>query len=324
MNLGILLWNTCNAACSHCAVNSGPSEKSVMTDDQIFELIDGAFYDCSRPKIGLSGGEAFAFFDRLCKICRYAINKGAIVSVNTNGFWGTSAEEAKKKVQIIKSIGVSRLVVSIDEFHQEYIDVARPLNVIRACRSEHLEVEVQFVATKATSRLADFLAKHGDDLLNIRCREIPCHPVGRAAEKIDAGHLFTSNEIPTGKCPSLILSASAEGNIIPCCNAAGHLPSLQLGTVADDISDIHRKFVESPLSYVMVTQGPQAFIPAAEKAGFKHRDGGYIDQCHLCYEIFKNPIYALKSKKMAREIYEKEFSEKLLSEFNEAMESVNG
>ncbi|WP_433749746.1 radical SAM protein [Paenibacillus amylolyticus] len=90
MNLGILLWNTCNAMCDHCAVSSSPFENGYMTDEQIFPIIDSAFYDCKKPKIGLSGGEAFLYFERLCNIVDYAINKGAEISINTNGFWGVS------------------------------------------------------------------------------------------------------------------------------------------------------------------------------------------------------------------------------------------
>jgi Radical SAM superfamily len=319
MNLGILLWNTCNAACDHCAVNSGPSQKAVMTDDQIFKLIDSAFYDAPQPKIGLSGGEAFSFFERLCKICSYATQKGALVSINTNGFWGTSIDDARKKIQAIKVIGVKQIIVSIDDFHQEYIDIARPLNVIRACKIEHLEVEVQFVATKATSRLSNLLENYGDDLLNIRCREIPCHPVGRAETEIEANHIFAKKEVPTGLCPSLILSASAEGKVIPCCNTAGHLPALQVGTISDDIPLLHRKFVTSPFAYVMATKGPIAFVPAVVEGGFAHPTSGYVDQCHLCYEIFKNPIYALKAKKAAREIFNADYQDDLLGQFESAL-----
>lgn len=316
MNLGILLWNTCNAKCSHCAVNSSPTEVGYMSDEQIFALIDAAFYDSEKPTIGLSGGEAFLYFERLCTIIKYAANKGATVSVNTNGFWGTSLDTAFLKLQIAKQAGLKRLIVSIDDFHEEYIPRERPLNVIKACRKVHLEVELQYVATKASQRLADFLKENGDELLNVRCREIPCHPVGRASASVDEQDLFVQDSIPDGLCPSAVLSISAYGKVIPCCNTAGHLPSLQVGTIDEPLPDLHRKFRTDPVMRLLLTKGPKAFWETSIQAGYSPLANGYVNQCHLCYELFKDNEVASSLKNFAVEEMTKELYEMFLKEYS--------
>ena len=140
MNLGILLWNTCNLECAHCAVNSGPREKSYLTNDEIFKIIDSAFVDDTRPAIGLSGGEAFIHYKRLKRIIKYATDKGARVSINTNGYWGNTIEKAEKIVSELINLKVTKIVISIDDFHEDYLEAENPINVIRACKNKHLEV----------------------------------------------------------------------------------------------------------------------------------------------------------------------------------------
>jgi MoaA/NifB/PqqE/SkfB family radical SAM enzyme len=270
-----------------------------MTDEQIFALIDAACENDVEPKIGLSGGEAFLYFERLCTIIKYAAKKYALVSVNTNGFWGKTLAIAVEKVRIIKEAGLKRLVVSIDDFHEEYINREAVLNVIKACKKVHLEVEIQFVATKKSRRLADFLKDCGDVLLNVSCREIPCHPVGRAREKIEDNDLFLKDYIPDGLCPSAVLSVSAYGKVIPCCNTAGHLPSLQVGTIEQPLQNLYEKFLDDPTIQILQTQGPKALLEAATEAGYVSRPDGYVDQCHLCYELFKDENIACAVKEFA-------------------------
>jgi hypothetical protein len=289
-----------------------------MSDEQIFALIDSAFYDNVRPSIGLSGGEAFLYFERLCRIIKYATDRGARVSVNTNGFWGTSHAVAAEKIRKLKAVGAQQLVVSMDGFHSPYIDPQRPLTVIRACKSEHLEVELQYVATKSSTRLADLLREHGDTLLNIQCREIPCHPVGRAALVVKDRDLLTAPGIPTGLCPSAILSISAYGKVIPCCNTAGHLPALQIGTISDPLPELHRQFLDSRLMNVLLLRGPAALLPAAFDAGLQKRPDGYVDQCHLCYELFKNPAIADAVKTAANELIAEELFEHFRKQYERA------
>lgn len=321
MNLGILLWNKCNATCKHCAVDSSPFERFSMTDEQIFKVIDSSFYDCSSPSIGLSGGEAFLNYKRLKQIIKYATNKGARVSVNSNGFWGKSIEKAREIVRELKELELSKLVISIDEFHEEFINADLPMNVILACKQEHLEVQLQYVSVKNGKRLSDFLSRYGDSLLNIECREIPLHPVGRGAQ-FSREILFINTGIPTGLCPSAILSISAKGDIIPCCNTAGHLPGLRIGDInTNSLPDVDVDFRKDPLFIILCQYGPHAFIKKAIAHGYIV-DDGYIDQCHLCYTLFKNEKTAKILRQSSRQILDELIYEDLLLEYVRTYEQL--
>lgn len=302
MNLGVLLWNTCNARCDHCAVSSGPKARPEMTDTEIFKVIDSAFFDDPEPSIGFSGGEAFVFFERLCTIVSYAIDRGAIVSINTNGYWGNRPEKATEYTRRLKAIGVARLVVSTDSFHQPYIAEKSVIEVIRACREQRIEVHLQYVFKSGGPRLADFEQRHGSELDGVSTREIAAHPVGRAAEKIAASEIPGTSRLPTEACPSAIPSISADGRVIPCCNTAGHLPSLEIGRVGDDLKSLYDGFANDPLFRVMWAKGPAELYSTAKMAGLVDPQSGYVDQCHLCHEMFKCPSRAVKLRSAASEI----------------------
>lgn len=307
MDLGILLWNTCNARCAHCAVSSGPREKRIMSNDDIKRIMDGAFLDCASPSIGLSGGEAFYYFDDLIEVASYATRKGAKVAINTNCFWADEFEHALATVEKLKDIGISKLVASTDSFHRKYIAENCIINAVKACLTHNLEIEIQYVASRKSERLHSFLNRNQEELLNITIREIPCHPVGRAENMADQS-IIASERIPQGTCPNAVLSVSADGRYIPCCNTAGHLPTLELGKIGEDQSAVFARFINSPVMKILWKHGPKHFLNDAVEAGYQHPSFGYIDQCHLCYSLFKDPGIAAAIKEVAhdeafRELY---------------------
>ena len=286
-----------------------------MSDEQLFELIDSCLYDDASPQIGLSGGEAFLYFDRLRRIIQYIVGKGGRVAVNTNCFWGVTVAKAAEMLRLLRDDGIDKLVASYDDYHQEYIKPERVINVIVAGKIVHVEVELQFVASRESTRLHQFMQRYADELLNITCREIPLHPVGRAAA-VPPEALFLSDAVPLGLCPSSILSVSAYGKFIPCCNTAGHLPALELGEVRrDSLPEVHQAFLSNPLFKLLREYGPQALLTAARDLEEFTPEKGYIDQCHLCYVLFKNPAVARKLSEQAAEIYYAREFDRVLAHF---------
>jgi hypothetical protein len=318
MNLGILLWNQCNIKCAHCAVDSGPRERPVMDDTQILRSIDAAFHDDDHPSIGFSGGEVLMHPDRLCGFLSYASSRGARTSITTNAFWARTVEGAVEVIRRLMAAGLNRMVVSTDQFHQEFIPEIRAVNAILACKRLHLEVELQWVSARGRRRLAQFLAEHGDAVLNINCREIPCHPVGRAA-CIPEADLLLQPGLPDGKCPAAVISIAADGRVIPCCNTAGHLPTLQVGRVDQDLVELDGRNQRDPVMVVLRLFGPKRLAEAAVTRGAYHsREAGYVDQCHLCYDLFKNPKTARICRDAAVDVLTEEIAARIVAFQTEA------
>lgn len=316
MDIGILLWNTCNAKCAHCAVSSGPDQKRSMTNLDIKKIIDASFLDGSAPSIGLSGGEAFFFFDDLMELVKYATSKGAKIAINTNCFWAADESEARRIVGILKDAKVTKLVASTDVFHMKYISDDFVIRAVEACMELHLEIEIQYVSNRRTERMHSFLARHADRLVNITCREIPCHPVGRAKNMSDQA-LIIGPSLPRGKCPNAVLSVSADGRYIPCCNTAGHLPALEIGRVGENQLTVFNRFKNSPIMGFLWAEGPAGFMEAAKDIGYRENSLGYVDQCHLCHDLFRDENVALALREAAEEyrinLLKAEFKSQLLA-----------
>ena len=136
--------------------------------------------------------------------------------------------------------------------------------------------------------------------------------------------LFLQPGVPDGLCPSAILSVSAGGRIIPCCNTAGHLPALEVGTIDQPLEEVHQKFLKAPHIRVMVEEGPKALLDAAVEGGYQPRTDGYVDQCHLCYEMFQDERVAESVKRRASEIVERKQFESLLQQFERNLAAGDG
>jgi hypothetical protein len=281
-----------------------------MTDDQILRAIDAAFHDDSRPSIGFSGGEVLLHVDRLCRFLSYATRRGARTSITTNAFWARTAESADTTVRRLLAAGLTRMVVSTDEFHQEFVPESRAVNAILACKRAHLEVELQWVSARGRRRMASFLAEHGDALLNINCREFPCHPVGRGATVV-AADLILQPGLPDGKCPSAVVSVAADGRVIPCCNTAGHLPTLQVGHIDEDLVALDKKNQRDPAMVVLRRLGPRRLAEAVGE--FHPNPSGYVDQCHLCFDLFKDPTIARACRAAAVDVLTDEIAGQVAS-----------
>jgi organic radical activating enzyme len=76
-------------------------------------------------KIHFTGGEPFLYWDRLVEILQEGKrqNLGKVDLIETNGFWADSTEIIKKRLKTLDELGMHRLKISTDPFHQEYVDI---------------------------------------------------------------------------------------------------------------------------------------------------------------------------------------------------------
>ena len=138
-SVGILVTYRCNIACRHCYINCGPDRSGVMGLDLAERVL------CQLKELGLrgseahlGGGEPFIYFDRVVEILEIAarLDMTPLSWVETNCFWCTSDEIVRERLTILKKAGVSRIWLSTDPYHQEYV----PLEHVR--KAQRLGVEI--------------------------------------------------------------------------------------------------------------------------------------------------------------------------------------
>ena len=83
-----------------------------------------------RAKIHLTGGEPFLYFETIEQILIEAKkqNFGPVDMIETNAFWATSEKIAREKISRLNELGINKLKISCDPFHQEYVDIETGAN----------------------------------------------------------------------------------------------------------------------------------------------------------------------------------------------------
>jgi len=210
----------CNIQCGHCSFNCRPSRKEKMDLADAKKLIRAAKASGKRL-ISLSGGEIFLYYDELSELVAYSAEMGLEAVVDSNGYWGKTPEHAKEKLKPLIERGLKTILISADTFHQKFISIQSPFNILRAARELDIESGIWFCTSpdKAQDRLfLDNLKKETDNIFIIET--IPCG----AASRLTKGKGLPASEF--APCEGLSVCALPNGDTFACC------------VVSDDNSDI--------------------------------------------------------------------------------------
>jgi MoaA/NifB/PqqE/SkfB family radical SAM enzyme len=277
-------------------------------------------------KIHITGGEPFLYWDQLCEILKEAKkqNLGPVDMIETNGFWATNDEIIKDRLKILDELGMSRLKISCDPFHQEYVDI-EPVRRLAQIAKESLgqdrvlvrwEKYLENPARIFTAELAETAPWNPKDsrdkVLGIprgfqraekkryidALKDYPCRFTGRAA-----GHIAelvakdTVAEISKTNCSDDFLGAKGV-HIDPYGNIfSGTCSGIIIGNIAKlSLAEIWRNWQpkNDKIINTLFNSGPAGFLDEAIKLGYKPKES-YAGKCHLCTSIrqffFDKEIY---------------------------------
>ncbi len=254
--------------------------------------------------VGFSGGEPFLYQSEMKAIARYACKEYGIPSVAaTNCFWAVTPEKAEAILHSLHDVGMRRLLISVDDFHQEWVPLERVRNCLTAAQSLEMDCTLQCVVTSSSKKLNDYLealgVSRGERLF---ASEIPCTPVGAAATQIASSEFPVHAGIPNDYCTMLqALSVLPEGNVHLCCGPAFTGDALDAGNLhTEQLDAIIEKAEWNPIfNALALGNGPCHLAAALTEEG--HSDfflPGYTSSCHACHHIFGQPgiVSALREK----------------------------
>ena len=131
-DVSIIITNKCNASCQICCYNCSPNQSEVIEEKLMYRVIDQAKEFGYVESICFTGGEPFLYYDLLKKGLEYAKNSGFKTTVASNGYWGMwPADELYAK---FKELPIDLILISTDEYHQEYIpesDIEKAIELLR-------------------------------------------------------------------------------------------------------------------------------------------------------------------------------------------------
>jgi len=310
--LVLLLTEQCNAECDICALSCSPKTKTIMELEQAYNYIEQAAKIHDFEYVCISGGEPFLYYDHLIKLIKKANGLNFKVAVTTNGFWGRTKENSEKIVKSLIDAGLTRMDLSVDEFHSKYIPYDYVKNILSASHKFNLNIEISSVVTKKSHRLKDIKGILNEHLSNFTIIERPCSPVGRAAQKINKQDLIYKKSACTQRCfnqTSLLIFP--DGRTFPCCCPTEYDGLLYLGSAEKmTINEIIKKYNSNIYCKMLKTYGVGWFVNIIKEHNIPiSLEDNHVEICHVCSELFLNKEYDkyyrpyLEKEKL--EIYEK-------------------
>jgi organic radical activating enzyme len=321
-NAGLLLTYKCNAKCEFCYYNCSPEQNGLIPVDMaisVWKSLKELAGDAA--KVHITGGEPFLYWEHLVEILREAKknNLGPVDMIETNGFWATNEEFVKERIKILDELGMSRLKISCDPFHQEYVDIELVRRLTKTAKEVigHDRVLVRWEkyldkpATKLTAEHAETAEKNNSltsansavSAVNQRnkryiesLKDYPCRFTGRAAGIIaELVASQTVEQIAAQNCSGAFLDAKGVhidpyGNIFSgTCGGiiVGNVTKQPLAEIWQNWQPSNDKLIET-----LFNLGPAGLLGEAVKAGYTQSKlyagkpaKNWAGKCHLCTSI---------------------------------------
>lgn len=291
---GLLLTYKCSAACEFCYYHCTPEKGGLMpveTAITAWRSLKNLAGDAA--KIHLTGGEPFLHWDRLIEILAQGTRQklGPVDLLETNGSWATSKSLVEERLYVLLTLGVQRVKVSADPFHQEYVDIERVRCVASVARR-------MFGPDHVLVRWEEYLGDNdagwqrqtglADSECTAAYRDHPFRFTGRAADRL--GHLLASKPVEVFSdmnCRGDFLGAKGvhidpHGNVF-----SGTCSGIIVGNVNDTpLEEIWRQFDPraNTLVGMLCRRGPYGLLEEAGSLGYQPLEA-YADKCHLCTHI---------------------------------------
>lgn len=181
--LSMELGMKCPVACRHCYLSCGPDRTEEMPLEIVRKAIRSFSEIPSAEIVMLTGGEPFAHSKQL----RLALNNIADVHklksyIITNGYFATSVASAMQTLTSLPPIDF--IMVSSDEYHEEFIPLKCVKNTIMACDALGVRAGLSVTLNGGDeSYLKKLKIEFGNEFFDrYFCWSTWVHPEGRAAE----------------------------------------------------------------------------------------------------------------------------------------------
>jgi hypothetical protein len=246
-------------------------------------------------KVHLTGGEPFLYWEHLLEIMQKAKSQGLgkVDLIETNGFWATSAEIATKRLKTLDELGMQRLKISTDPFHQEFVDI-EPVRLLANIAIDLLgPARVLVRWRKYLENPFKMKGLSNEELKQqyIRAiRDYPCRFTGRAGGRL--AELVASERLKAFElvsCNAAILGAKGVhidpyGNVFSSTCSGIIIANLSRTPLENIWKQFHPK--QNELIDTLFNHGPAGLLNKFPNLGYQPAKV-YANKCHLCTSIRK-------------------------------------
>jgi MoaA/NifB/PqqE/SkfB family radical SAM enzyme len=291
---GLLLTYKCNCACEFCYYNCDIEKgglMSVETAINSWHSLRALAGEAAR--IHITGGEPFLYWDRLEQILRQAQREklGKVDLVETNGFWAANDRIARQRLRRLDELGMHRLKISTDPFHQRYVDAELVMR-LAATASDLLGPDRVLVRWRKyldnPAQMKDLPSAERKEQYISTVKDYGCRFTGRAATRL--ARLLAAQPIESfggANCKSDFLGAKGV-HIDPFGDVfSGTCSGIILGNVSETpLEEIWKRFDPAHDDFIgtLFNSGPWGLLEEAAKL-LRQPQEVYASKCHLCTSI---------------------------------------
>lgn len=143
--------NGCSGHCKHCSQGDHNNKIEHINTDVAVKLIEDICMNYGITSLMTFGGEPLLFPETVCKIHEAAYNCNiSIRELITNGYFSKSESRIKEVAAELKKSHVTKILLSIDAFHQETIPI-EPVEYFADCiidNNINIEVHPAWLVSK--------------------------------------------------------------------------------------------------------------------------------------------------------------------------------
>jgi hypothetical protein len=295
--LKVHLTYRCTAQCDHCRFRCTRRSSPAIDYDLVMECVDALKRLNHLELVVLMGGEPGLFPELTHRLTAAITAMGVAVRVETNAFWATGDETARRFLEPLYAQAAS-VMFSLDAWHEPFVP---PECVVRAARtSEALGgqycLEAAYLDFPSCEHEHD---KRTNTLLADLERQVGKRPQvyqgtilfnGRAAERL-AQLVASGRGIPSQACDQVpwwynshlrtleLLILDPDGYLSKGCGIAiANIRQTSVGAVLAMYDA-----AQHPIFSTLLQSGPLGLAREAEALGYVFK-ADYADKCHLCQE----------------------------------------
>jgi MoaA/NifB/PqqE/SkfB family radical SAM enzyme len=293
---GLLLTYKCNASCEFCYYSCSPDKGGLMPVDTVISAWESLrTLAGADAKVHLTGGEPFLYWEHLLEIMQKAKSQGLgkIDIIETNGFWATNEKIAKQRIKTLDELGMNRLKISTDPFHQEFVDI-EPVRLLAEIAAKILGPQRVLVRWRKYLEnpvgIKELSNNHLQQQYIEAIRDYPCRFTGRAGGKLaeSVASMPIENFEPMN-CKTDFLGAKGV-HIDPYGNLfSGTCSGIIIGNITHSpLEDIWKQFHPKQNEFVdtLFNHGPVGLLEKLSNLGYQPAKV-YANNCHLCTSIRK-------------------------------------
>lgn len=266
---------------------------SAETAIEILEGLDDTYKTYLMPFFGFTGGEPFLHIEKIKAVSKYVVDRfGFAITISTNCFWASDVGAAKKILASLKKFGLVHLGISVDDFHQEFVELKKVKNAIIAATDMGITCYVQCAETKKSLKLKDFRKILNLDSELVRWGRISCDPIGRASIAVPESELDLSwNKKVFDNCSMFkTWIINQDGRVTACCGSASYMVPPAGNVFQESLSEIINQSNLNPLyNALAIKGGPAMLLDLLTQQGLPHfSEKSYTGPCHACGAIFQD------------------------------------